>query len=156
MMSSVKTSLQRGSSTAQGIKTILADTYLLYLKTQGAHWNIEGPRFYSLHLLFEDQYKELAEAIDTIAEKLRSMGEQAPASFEEFRLLSEIQDYRPNRSEDAILQELSNDHEQIIQRCNKIVQMCQSHSDETTIDLLIERCRAHEKMAWMLHSHFRQ
>jgi len=155
-MSSVRNSIQtRSNAIAQEAKAILADTYLLYLKTQGCHWNVQGPRFYFLHLLFEEQYKELADAVDTIAEKIRSLKEDAPASFEEFRLLSGLQEYRLGMSEETMLKELAEDHERIIQHCAQAIELCMEASDQTTADLLIERSRAHEKMAWMLRSHFR-
>lgn len=156
-MSSVRNSIQtRISAVAQEAKAILADTYLLYLKTQGCHWNVQGPRFYFLHQLFEEQYKELSDAVDTIAEKIRSLQEEAPASFEEFRSLSNMQEYRSGMSEEAMLKELAEDHERIIQHFAQAIELCQEAADETTADLFIERSRAHEKMAWMLRSHFQR
>ncbi|MBI4396782.1 MAG: DNA starvation/stationary phase protection protein [Elusimicrobia bacterium] len=135
------------------LSRLLADTYLLYLKTQNFHWNVTGPMFYSLHKLFEEQYKELAEAADPIAERIRALGAPAPGSFSEFRSLSTLQESPGGnmRDEDMVFS-LLDGHRITIQTASQALSAADRDKDMVTVDLLSERIHAHEKAAWMLRS----
>ncbi|HEX6946511.1 MAG TPA: Dps family protein [Acidimicrobiia bacterium] len=136
----------------EGLAEMLADTYSLYLKTQGYHWNVEGPMFRSLHLLFEEQYQELAEGIDLLAERIRALGEFAPASFAEFSELSSIT--QPKRVPDAVkmVEDLVEGHETVIKKARDLVSTAEEADDVGTADLVTGRIEAHEKASWMLRS----
>ncbi len=137
---------------ADELTHFLADTYLLYLKTQNFHWNVTGPNFHSLHEMFEEQYNELAEAVDLIAERIRALKAAAPASFSHFLKLSSLKEENGVPPTKDMLKQLTKDHETIVQIANNILTKSQKAQDEATTDLLIERIRAHEKTAWMLRS----
>ena len=139
---------------AQNLSLILADTYVLYAKTQNYHWNIQDPRFYSLHLLLEKQYEELAEAIDEIAERIRMLGERSPGSLKQFINKSSLKETEEDLSGDEMLQDLLKDHETMCRYIRERIALASKLGDEGTADLLIQRLRAHEKTAWMLRSHF--
>jgi starvation-inducible DNA-binding protein len=130
----------------------LADTYTLYLKTQNFHWNITGPDFYSLHIMLEAQYKELADAVDLIAERIRALNCHTPASFSQFLKLTSLKEETGSLSSKEMIKQLLKDHETVIHHSNIILETAQKAHDEGTVDLLIERLRAHEKTAWMLRS----
>lgn len=130
----------------------LADSYLTYLKTQSYHWNVRGPNFYSLHLLFESQYQNLAMAIDTIAERIRALGADAPGSFEQFRTLSDIQEAKGVPSAEQMVADLAADHATLSRRARAIIQAMDSGDDTATADLITERLRFHDKSGWMLRS----
>ena len=131
---------------------LLADTYFLYLKTQNFHWNVTSSQFHSLHALFELQYEELAEAIDTIAERIRALGHVAPASFQQFSKLAEIKEVSEVPTDIDMLTQLLADHELLCRNLRKSVEVAQKAGDEGTADSLIARLLAHEKTAWMLRS----
>lgn len=135
------------------LKVILADTYVLYVKTQNFHWNITGPQFRELHLFFEGLYKELANAVDDIAERIRMLHRRAPGTMQTFLKLTSIKESEEALSEDEMLSQLFADHEKMIKSLKSRIQICQNDGDEGTADLLIQRLRAHEKAAWMLRSH---
>lgn len=139
---------------AQLLTQTLADTYILYLKTQNFHWNVKDPRFSDLHLFFEKQYQELAEAVDVIAERIRILKFRAPASMQEFLEITSLEESIGDVSADEMIQILLNDNESIAQKIRPLIPESQKKGDEGTADLLIERLRAHEKAAWMLRSHF--
>jgi len=143
---------QQREAIAQGLGRLLADTYTLYLKTHGFHWNVTGPMFQTLHLLFETQYTELADAVDNIAERIRALGVFAPSSFSKYRELSTIQEETgvPNAT-DMIAQLLAG-HEAIVRTARDIFPIVDSARDEPTADLLTNRMQIHEKTAWMLRS----
>lgn len=132
------------------LETTLADTYALYLKTQNYHWHVRGPQFKSLHELFEMQYKELAEAVDQIAERLLMMGHKAPATFNEFNQLKTIKDGDSSIGANQMVSELAADHNILIRDLNQAIKVAQEHNDEGTINLLSARIEAHEKAHWML------
>lgn len=138
---------------SQNLGLVLADTYLLYTKTQNFHWNLKDPRFYSLHLFFEKQYEELAEALDEIAERIRMLGEQSPGSMKQFLEMSNLKESDGNLKGDEMIQELLKDHESLIRFVRERIDLSQDLGDEGTADLLIKRVREHEKHAWMLRSH---
>lgn len=137
---------------ASELTHLLADTYLLYVKTQNYHWNVTGPNFHSLHLMFEEQYKQLAEAVDAIAERIRALKCVAPATLSQFIKLSSLKEEMGVPSTKDMLKHLMKDHEAVAHLATVITIKAQKSQDEATVDLLIERIREHEKTAWMLRS----
>jgi starvation-inducible DNA-binding protein len=138
---------------AQQLRLILADTYVLYTKTQNFHWNVTDPRFYSLHVFWKKQYEELAEAIDEIAERIRMLGERCPGSLKQFIDMSSLKESDGDISADEMLRELLEDHEALCRFIREPIEHASKLGDEGTTDLLIQRLRTHEKNAWMLRSH---
>lgn len=143
---------QHSQKVADELAHFLADTYLLYLKTQNFHWNVEGKDFYSLHKMFEEQYQELAAAIDEIAERIRALGCKAPASFAQYSQLSSIKEERNDISAENMVKKLLEDHETLADHVAHLIPKAQKAGDEGTADLLIQRLKVHEKTAWMLKS----
>ena len=140
------------SKIAEGLSRLLADTYTLYLKTHNYHWNVEGPMFNTLHLMFEGQYTELATAVDEIAERIRALGHVAPGSYKQFSALSSIsEDDAPPSAEDMI-RNLAKDQEQVAKTARSVFPLCDEAGDEPSADLLTQRMQIHEKTAWMLRS----
>ncbi len=139
-------------SIAQDLAVLLADTYTLYLKTQNFHWNVTGPRFQEVHALTELQYTDLAAAIDAVAERIRTLGEHAPASYAKYRELSSLQDEDGVPVADQMLAILAQDHEAIVRTIRKAMPSVQEVGDESTASLLSDRLSLHEKTAWMLRS----
>ena len=132
---------------------MLANTYILYIKTQNFHWNVVDPRFRSLHLLFESQYNDLAEALDDLAERIRMIGQRAPGSMREFLALTDLKEEYDELDGTEMLAALLNDHDKVIEGLRNAITISQNAHDEGSADLLINRLRAHEKIAWMLRSH---
>lgn len=141
------------SGATSGLKVLLANTYALYLKTQNYHWNVVGPHFHSLHGMFEEQYKALAEAVDEIAERIRALGDSAPGSFEEFSKLKTISEAKLKMDSFAMIKDLVESHEAIAKHIALILKQAEDEQDEVTQDLLVERLSAHEKTLWMLKAH---
>jgi starvation-inducible DNA-binding protein len=137
---------------ANELSHLLADTYLLYVKTQNYHWNVTGPNFHSLHLMFEQQYKQLAEATDVIAERIRALKCIAPAGLSHFIKLSSLKEDLGIPTTKEMLKQLMKDHETVAHLATLITAKAQKAQDEATVDVLIERIREHEKTAWMLRS----
>ncbi len=137
---------------AHGLSRLLADTYTLYLKTHGYHWNVVGPMFNTLHLMFEQQYNELALAVDLIAERIRALGEPAPGSFRLYAGLSSVPE--DDESPDAVemLRRLVAGHETVARTARSVFPAAERASDEVSADLLTQRLQVHEKTAWMLRS----
>lgn len=142
------------SHIAQELSVLLADTYLLYVKSQNFHWNVSDPRFHSLHEFFEEQYELLADAVDLIAERIRALGSKSPASMQEFLNLTRLEEAPTTLSADEMLKSLLHDHESIIQWLRAAIDSTAQRGDQGTSDLCIERLREHEKTAWMIKSHF--
>lgn len=138
---------------AQNLSLILADTYVLYTKTQNFHWNIADRRFYSLHLLFEKQYEDLGNALDDIAERIRMLGERSPGSMRQFIEMSSLEESSGDIGGDEMIEILLNDHETLARFIRERINLASKLGDEGTADLLIQRLRDHEKFAWMLRSH---
>ena len=135
------------------MKRILADSYAVYLKTQNYHWNVTSHHaFHSLHKLFDEQYKELAKAIDVIAEHIRQMRSLVPASFSDFQVLTQIEDGDECFSADQMLKDLAEDQIKLIIAINEGIELASKYKDEATIDLLTDRLRAHKNNQWMLES----
>ena len=141
----------RGEIT-EGLSRLLADSYTLYLKTHNYHWNVTGPMFQTLHLMFETQYNELALAVDLIAERIRSLGAPAPATYREFAALSSVgeDDDRPDATE--MIRRLVKGQEAVARTARSVFPAVEKAHDEPTADLLTQRMQVHEKTAWMLRS----
>lgn len=154
MNTSTTLELPTAKQIAADLSTFLADTYLLYVKSQNFHWNVTDPRFHSLHEFFEDQYEELAEATDLIAERIRAVGEKSPGAMQEFLDLSRLKESEKNLSGNEMLTTLLNDHGSIIQWLRNAIDQSIKWGDQGTADLFIERLRVHEKTAWMIKAHF--
>ena len=139
---------------ADALSRVLADTFTLYAKTQGFHWNVTGPHFYSLHTFFETLYKDLIEGGDRIAERIRALGYWAPNSFSEFSGLSAIKE-ETHHIYDAsdMLRQLVLDNELMVRRLNEVFDVAEANNDGVTADMITERMDVHSKAAWMLRSH---
>ena len=137
---------------AHGLATLLADTYTLYLKTHNYHWNVTGPMFQTLHVLFETQYTELALAVDLIAERIRALGVFAPGSYKEFAKLTSIKEADSIPAAQEMIKDLVKGQEALAKTARSIVPVADKASDEPTLDLLTQRMQVHEKNAWMLRS----
>lgn len=131
---------------------VLADTYTLYLKTQNFHWNVKGPMFRSLHMLFEEQYTELARAIDEIAERIRSLGAYAPGSFRDYLELTSIEEATGELKAEVMLKALANDQAAIRETIGQTISIASELNDDVTTDLMVRRADVHEKSEWMLRS----
>ena len=136
----------------KGLNKLLADSYLLYLKTQNYHWNVTGKMFQSLHTLFEEQYLEQAAAIDVVAERIRALGEYAPGSFAAFSKVSSIKEETAIPFADEMIHNLVQGNEAVVTTAREIVALANECEDDVTTDLMIERMQIHEKNAWMLRS----
>ena len=136
----------------RGLSKLLADSYTLYLKTHNYHWNVTGPLFNTLHLMFEQQYTELATAVDEIAERIRALGVTAPGSYRAYSSLTDIEeeDGTPNANE--MIRQLVIGQETVVRTAREIFPMVEAANDEPTADLLTQRMQLHEKNAWMLRS----
>ncbi len=134
------------------LSVLLADTYTLYLKTHNYHWNVTGPMFSTLHLMFETQYNELALAVDLIAERIRALGERAPASYAEFSRLTSVKEAKGEPKAMEMVKQLLGDHEIVGRTASKSFPSAEKAGDQATMDLLTQRLQIHEKTAWMLRS----
>jgi len=137
---------------AEGLSHLLADTYTLYLKTHNYHWNVTGPMFNTLHLMFETQYTELALAVDQIAERIRALGYPAPGSFAQYAKLSVIKESEGVPAAEEMIADLVKGQEAVVKTARKIFPAVEEANDEPTADLLTQRMQVHEKTAWMLRS----
>lgn len=137
---------------ADGLSKFLADTYSLYLKTHYFHWNVTGPMFQTLHLMFETQYNELWTATDLIAERIRALGFMAPGTYKEFSTLTSIKECNGVPNAKDMIKELVEGQETVVRTARSIFEAVEEASDESTADLLTQRMQLHEKTAWMLRS----
>lgn len=135
-----------------GLSRLLSDTYVLYLKTHNFHWNVSGPMFRTLHLMFEEQYNELALAVDSIAERIRALGHPAPGNYATYARLSTIKDEEGVPAAEAMIRQLVDGQEAIVRTARSIFPVVEKASDEPTADLLTQRMQTHEKTAWMLRA----
>ncbi len=136
----------------KGLSKLLADSYLLYLKTQNYHWNVTGKMFQSLHTLFEEQYQNLAEAVDEIAERIRALGEFAPGSFAAFSKVTSLKEENGIPTAEEMVHNLVVGNETVVSTAREIINLCDEAEDDVTADLMVERMQIHEKYAWMLRS----
>jgi starvation-inducible DNA-binding protein len=137
---------------ADQLARVTADTYTLYLKTHNYHWNVTGPMFNTLHLMFEEQYNELWMAVDLLAERIRSLGEFAPGSYREFAQLTSIDEADGIPTAEAMLADLVAGHEAVARTARAALAVADGANDQPTVDLLTQRLQIHEKTAWMLRS----
>lgn len=137
---------------ADGLSRLLADTYTLYLKTHSFHWNVTGPMFNTLHLMFEAQYTELALAVDLIAERIRALDVHAPGSYAQFGKLTHIKEETGAPDAMDMVRQLVADQETVVRTARKIFPLVDKAHDEASADLLTQRMQLHEKTAWMLRS----
>lgn len=137
---------------ASGLSRVLADTYTLYLKTHNFHWNVTGPMFQTLHLMFEQHYNELALAVDLVAERIRALGFPAPGTYKKFSELSAIKEEDGVPKAEEMIRLLVQGHETVARTAREVFKVADSVSDQPTCDLLTQRMQVHEKTAWMLRS----
>ena len=137
---------------AEGLKRLVADSYTLYLQTHNFHWNVTGPRFRELHLMFEKHYNELALAVDEIAERIRTLDFAAPGTYKEFSRLSSIKEVEGVPSSEEMVNLLTKGHEQVVKTAREVLKLAQSADDESTAALVSDRMRIHEKTSWMLRA----
>jgi starvation-inducible DNA-binding protein len=137
---------------ADMVANVLADEYRLFVNTQGLHWNVEGPLFYSLHKLTESQYRELFESIDALAERIRALGLPAPQSFKEFADRSILADLPQDAELKSRIEQMIVDYERAVRRVSLVVQLAETNGDIKTADLLTERVGVYEENAWMLRA----
>ena len=137
---------------AAGLGRLLADSYTLYLKTHNFHWNVEGPQFNTLHLMFEEHYTELATAVDEIAERIRALGVKAPGSYTAFSDLATVTEAKGGENAEDMIRELVIGQETVARTAREVLPAVEAASDEPTADLLTQRMQIHEKNAWMLRS----
>jgi len=137
---------------AQGLKVLLADSYTLYLQTHNFHWNVTGPRFRDLHLMFEEHYTELALAVDEIAERIRALGVYAPGTYAQLSALTSISEGEGIPCAEQMVATLTQSHETVVRSCRQVLATAQLADDESSAALISDRMRLHEKTAWMLRS----
>jgi len=137
---------------ADGLSRLLADSYTLYLKTHNFHWNVTGPMFQTLHTMFEQEYTELAMAVDEVAERIRALGHPAPGSYKAYAKLSSIKEADGVPAAGEMVKQLVAGHEAVAKTARSIFPAAEKGNDEVTADLLTQRMQVHEKTAWMLRS----
>lgn len=138
---------------AEALSKVLADTYMLYLKTHNYHWNVKGKLFHSLHEQFEEQYTELADAVDEIAERIRALGYRAPGTFKEFQKLTSVKEDTEEPEAMEMVRRLALGNEQVLRTAREAIEPARTGEDEATLDLITQRLHIHSKTAWMLRSH---
>ncbi|MCG8312815.1 MAG: DNA starvation/stationary phase protection protein [Pseudomonadales bacterium] len=137
---------------AEGLKKLLADSYTLYLQTHNFHWNVTGPQFRELHLMFEEHYTELAVAVDDIAERIRTLDVAAPGTYRALADLSSIEEVEGVPAASDMITILTQGHEQVVKTCRDALKLAQQADDESSAALISDRMRIHEKTAWMLRA----
>lgn len=137
---------------SEGLSRVLADSFVLYLKTHNYHWNVTGPMFQTLHLMFMGQYTELWNALDEIAERIRSLGFPAPGTFKEFLHLSKIKETEGTLNADSMIRELIAGQDAVTRAAREALKIADKANDQPTVDILVQRMQIHEKNAWMLRS----
>lgn len=137
---------------AEGLKRLLADSYTLYLQTHNFHWNVTGVHFRQLHLMFEEHYTELAVAVDDIAERIRTLGVYAPGTYKALAQLSSIEEVDNIPAGREMVEILTKSHEQVVKTARQVLRIAQEANDESSVALVSDRMRIHEKTAWMLRA----
>lgn len=140
-------SKQDRAAIAEGLSNLLADSYTLYLKTHNYHWNVDGPLFNTLHLMFEEQYTELATAVDEIAERIRALGVKAPGSYSEFAKLTSVDEASGDESAEEMIRQMVIGQEAVVRTARAVFPAADVANDEPTADLLTQRMQIHEKNA---------
>jgi starvation-inducible DNA-binding protein len=144
---------KRNHEVVVSLTKLLSDSYILLLKTHNYHWNVTGPHFTSLHLMFQGQYEELFAAVDEVAERIRALGEKAPGSFAAFAKNAAVKEETGSPSANDMLKNLANDNDTVVQAAEAVIKAAEEIGDEATVDLAIKRIEAHQKAAWMLKAH---
>lgn len=134
------------------LKVALADSYVLFLKTHNYHWNVTGPNFKSLHIMFEEQYNDLFAAIDLLAERIRALGDLAPGSFAEYKKITDLKEGNSKLKSSQMVEDLAKDQKQIVKTLYEVVKASRKCGDEVTLSMVASRIEVHEKNAWMLRS----
>jgi starvation-inducible DNA-binding protein len=137
---------------AKGLSRLLADTYVVYLKTHNFHWNVEGPMFQTLHQMFMEQYTEAWNAIDLVAERIRSLGHYAPGTYREYLELARIKETPGQPKAEQMVRLLIDGQEAVVRTAREVLPLAERADDQPTLDLLTQRMQVHEKNAWMLRS----
>jgi starvation-inducible DNA-binding protein len=140
------------SAIAHGLSRLLADTYVVYLKTHNFHWNVEGPMFQTLHQMFMEQYTETWNAIDLVAERIRSLGHYAPGTYAEYNKLARIKETPGVPKAEQMVRLLIEGQEAVVRTAREVLPLAEKADDQPTLDLLTQRMQIHEKNAWMLRS----
>jgi starvation-inducible DNA-binding protein len=137
---------------AKGLSRLLADTYVVYLKTHNFHWNVEGPMFQTLHQMFMEQYTETWNAIDLVAERIRSLGHYAPGTYREYLELARVKETPGQPKAEQMVKLLIEGQEAVVKTAREVLPLAEKADDQPTLDLLTQRMQVHEKNAWMLRS----
>ena len=148
----VSTGVRDTATIAEGLADVLADTYRLVFKTHAYHWNVEGPLFYSVHKLTEEQYENMFDAADELAERIRAVGHLAPSSMADIMARSKIDDKNGELSAADMIEDLAADHKRISHRLHALIELVEGKKDPVTEDLATERSAFHEQAAWMLRA----
>ena len=146
-------STRSNDKVVDALSTLLASSYTLYLKAQNYHWNVTGPMFGTLHDVFEEQYTELATAIDEIAERIRALGAIAPGSFSAFAEFSAVREETGNPDAMEMVRVLMADNEAVAAAARQVIEAAEASGDHASEDLAVGRVSVHDKNAWMLRSH---
>ena len=137
---------------SDALSKVLADSFVLYMKIHNYHWNVTGPMFQTLHVMFMDQYTELWNAVDEIAERIRSLGYHAPGTFKEFLKLSSMKEIEGSVNADKMIRDVISGHETVARSARAALKVAEKADDQPTIDVMVQRLQIHEKNAWMLRS----
>ncbi|WP_409433320.1 Dps family protein [Litorimonas sp. RW-G-Af-16] len=145
-------SAEKRKASAEAVRKLMADTYTLYLKTHGYHWNVEGPHFQQLHIQFMDQYTEMWTAVDELAERIRALGYLAPASYADMAKISSIKEEDGTPDWKTMVKNLAQGHEQVAKTARDVLRVAEDAGDDATADVVGPRVTLHEKTAWMLRA----
>ncbi|MHC0052746.1 Dps family protein [Actibacterium sp. D379-3] len=148
----IETGVKQADAVAKALADALSDTYRLMIKTHVYHWNVEGPHFYSIHHLTEEQYQNLFTATDELAERIRALGALAPTSVAALTAGSEIGKTVDKLSAQEMVKDLASDHENLAKSLHSLIKMAEDHDDPVTADMATARSAFHEKAAWMLRA----
>ncbi|MSU89045.1 DNA starvation/stationary phase protection protein [Rhodobacteraceae bacterium 2CG4] len=151
-LSEVETGVRNAPALADALSSVLSDTYRLMIKTHSYHWNVEGPLFHAIHTMTEEQYQDLFEATDELAERIRALGHLAPGRIDEITGGSVVGDTVDNATAVRMAADLAADHERLAQRLHALIRMAEAQNDPVTADMATARSAAHEKSAWMLRA----
>lgn len=144
---------QSNHAVVESLNKLLADSYVLLLKTQNYHWNVTGPHFSALHVMFENQYNDLFPAIDEIAERIRALGHKAPGNFSTFARLATVKEETATPGPDEMIKSLVQDNQTLADSCEAVIKAAEEIGDEGSADLAVGRLRYHHKTVWMLKAH---
>lgn len=136
----------------QNLKNLLSETYILMLKSQNYHWNVTGGNFHALHVMFQEHYENMFQAVDELAERIRAVGAVSPGTFKQFQSLSQIDSEAVQTKDREMIISLIEDHKRLVETAKKVVEEAQKDQDDATMDMAIERIQTHEKYIWMLQS----